>query len=136
MLGPYSRWAWPPGMPFPNLSSPLSQTNQSRSGSENRCLLPEGWLHLEQGTRPRALSQTTVVMENCRRSAPQPARGCNTGVARPTHQPKEKELQSFCGQGEHPPDPGEPLGICSVLLQQELKCMHRRNGGRPGKGQG
>lgn len=60
-------------IPFSNLSSVLSWTNQGRAGYENCCLLPEGWLDLEQGTCPRALSQTTVVMENCRRSAPQPA---------------------------------------------------------------
>lgn len=64
------------------------------------------------------------------------------------HTSQKRKPQSFCGQGEHPPDPGErratcaqeslerTLGICSSLLQQELKYMHRRNRGRPGKGQG
>lgn len=89
------------GTPFSDLSSILSWTNQGRAGSENCCLLPEGWLDLEQGTCPRALSQTTVVMENCRRSAPQPAWGCNTGVARPTHQPRENWGFLWAGVNAH-----------------------------------
>lgn len=60
------------------------------------------------------------------------------------HTSQKRKLQSSCGQGEQPPDPGKwrqeslarTLGICSSLLRQELKCVHRRNGGRPGKGQG